>query len=184
MADIKAKDIAIASSVASNDLILGSSIAGTTANVTVETVGNFILNNFPKSDLGNQSILPYTKNIHDKIKQSNILSKAAAPKEKNVYSNVASFTLSAPTLVYIKYEWVISTPKGIFVSDGIDTGNIVTPLIMATYQEVISGKMNGYISATGYLERAGTYYVYIKSDSTNVPEQPSIYVKKLIEFYT
>ena len=67
MADIKAKDIAIAQSIASSDLILGSSIAGTTANVKVETIGNFILNNFPKSDLGNQSILPYVKNIQNKM---------------------------------------------------------------------------------------------------------------------
>jgi hypothetical protein len=184
MADIKAKDISVAQSITSSDLILGSSINGTTANVTVETVGNFILNNFPKSDLENQSILPYTKNIHDKIKQRYILNKAANPEEANVYSNVASFTLSAPTLVYIKYEYRNNKPLGIFVSDAIDTERVITPLIMATYQDVISGKVNGSIAATGYLERAGTYYVYIKSSNANVTVEPSIYVKKLIEFYT
>jgi hypothetical protein len=57
MADIKAKDIAIASSVASNDLILGSSIAGTTANVTVETVGKYIINQLNLASLSNQTVL-------------------------------------------------------------------------------------------------------------------------------
>lgn len=56
MADIKAKDISVAQSIASNDLILGSSIAGTTANVTVETLENHATNIKTYSSINNKTI--------------------------------------------------------------------------------------------------------------------------------
>ena len=68
MADIKAKDISIAQSIASSDLILGSSIAGTTANVTVETVGNYLINNLPIANLGNASVSSNILRIKDSIR--------------------------------------------------------------------------------------------------------------------
>lgn len=59
MADIKAKDIAVAQSITSSDLLLGSSIAGTTANVTVETVGKYILKQLNISELSNDSVVNF-----------------------------------------------------------------------------------------------------------------------------
>ena len=180
MADIKAKDIAVAQSVAASDLILGSSIAGTTSNVTVETVGNCILNNLPQSDLGNQSILQYTKSMSDKLKPVTIVNQEFAPSEANVYSNVGAFTLTAPTLLYIKYEWGASKPLGIAISDRPTptANNVLTPQIMAEYVSLGSNIITGGIMATGFIEKAGTYYIFIKSSTTGLS---TVIVKKLIE---
>jgi hypothetical protein len=182
MADIKAKDISVAQSIASSDLILGSSIAGTTANVKVETVGNFILNNFPKSDLGNQSILPYVKNIQNKIKRVSIISKNYNSPEPNVYSNVDSFTLNAPTLLYIKYAWSSAQPLGIAITNSpAPSGghNELTPIIKAEYSNLLPNSIAGAIFVTGFIENPGTYYVFIKAASS----QPSkVVIEKLIEF--
>jgi hypothetical protein len=183
MADIKAKDISVAQSVTSSDLILGASIAGTTANVTVETIGNCILNNLQKSELGNQSILPYTKNIHDKIKPVTIINQKFSPAEANVYSNVGAFTLNAPTLLYIRYEWGDAKPLGIAISDRSSpaSNNVLTPLIMAEYETIGSQTISGAINATGFIENAGTYYIFIKSSIANASK---VIVKKILEFYT
>ncbi len=183
MADIKAKDIAVAQSIASSDLILGSSINGTTANVTVETVGNCILTNLPKADLGNQSILPYVKSIHDKLKPVVIINQEFTPAEANVYSNVGAFTLNAPTLLHIRFNWKNAKPLGIAVTNSPSptSNNILSPLIMAEYATLGSNLLSGELNATGFLEKAGTYYIFIKA-STKSSSQ--VIVKKLIEFYT
>lgn len=183
MADIKAKDISVAQSIAASDLILGSSIAGTTANVRVDTLGNCILNNLPQSDLGNQPILQYTKSMRDKLKPVTIVNQNFAPSEENVYSNVGAFTLTAPTLLYIKYDWGNAKPLGIAISDRPTptSNNLLTPLIMAEYATLGSGIISGSIMATGFIENAGTYYIFIKSSTTG---SSKVIVKKLIEFYT
>jgi hypothetical protein len=66
MADIKAKDIAVAQSIASSDLILGSSIAGTTANVKVDTLGKYIVDTLPFASIGNVSVSTQINNIKSK----------------------------------------------------------------------------------------------------------------------
>ena len=66
MADIKAKDISVAQSITSSDLILGSSIAGTTANVTVDTLGKYIINILPFTSIGNVSVSTQIINIKSK----------------------------------------------------------------------------------------------------------------------
>lgn len=73
MADIKAKDIAVAQSIASSDLILGSSINETTANIRVDTLGNFLINNLPIANLGNASVSSNISQIKNSIR--NILTK-------------------------------------------------------------------------------------------------------------
>lgn len=182
MADIKAKDISVAQSIASSDLILGSSIAGTTANVKVETIGNFILNNFPKSDLGNQSILPYVKNIQNKINRVSIINKYYNSPEPNVYSNVDSFTLNAPTLLYIKYVWGSSQPLGIAITDyPAPSGqhNEFTPIIKAEYSNLLPNSIAGAIYTIGFIENPGTYYVCVKASSS---QSSRVAIEKLIEF--
>lgn len=67
MADIKAKDIAVAQSVAASDLILGSSIADTTANVRVDTLGNYIINNLSQSNIGNVSVSTAIATINNRL---------------------------------------------------------------------------------------------------------------------
>lgn len=69
MADIKAKDISVAQSIASSDLILGSSIAGTTANVKVDTLGKYIIDTLPVASLEN---VPVSELIND-IKSNQIV---------------------------------------------------------------------------------------------------------------
>jgi hypothetical protein len=66
MADIKAKDISVAQSVGANDLILGSSIAGTTANVKVYTLGKYIVYTLPLASIGNVSASTQINNIKSK----------------------------------------------------------------------------------------------------------------------
>jgi hypothetical protein len=66
MADIKAKDISVAQSVGANDLILGSSIAGTTANVKVDTLGKYIIDTLPFASIGNVSVSSLLNNIKSK----------------------------------------------------------------------------------------------------------------------
>ena len=56
MGDIKAKDLNTAGSVAAGDKILGSSINGTTANVTVETLENHAVDTKLYSSLSNQTV--------------------------------------------------------------------------------------------------------------------------------
>jgi hypothetical protein len=70
MADIKAKDISVAQSVGANDLILGSSIAGTTANVRVDTLGNYLINTLTYSSLSNDTISNSINNINSKLPYS------------------------------------------------------------------------------------------------------------------
>lgn len=73
MADIKAKDIAVAQSIASSDLILGSSINETTANIRVDTLGDYLINNLPIATIGNKSVATNITQIKNSIR--NILTK-------------------------------------------------------------------------------------------------------------
>lgn len=76
MADIKAKDISVAQSIASSDLILGSSIAGTTANVTVDTLGKYIIDTLPVASLGNVPVSTLINNLQNTIHETyNVLGK-------------------------------------------------------------------------------------------------------------
>ena len=56
MGDIKAKDLNTAGSVAAGDKILGSSINGTTANVTVETLENHAVDTKTYTSLSDKTI--------------------------------------------------------------------------------------------------------------------------------
>jgi hypothetical protein len=181
MADIKAKDIAIASSVASNDLILGSSIAGTTANVTVETVGNFILNNFPKSDLGNQSILPYAKDIHNKLKVETIFNQEVSAESANVYSNVGQIRLTTPSFLFMQYSWGNSLPLGILLSwDQSASGNTFSPVLFGKNLSAETGKNPGSIYCSGFVP-AGTFYIFVKAANT---AKSNVMIQKVTEMYT
>ena len=67
MGDIKAKDLNTAGSVAAGDKILGSSINGTTANVRVDTLGNYIINNLNQSNIGNVSVSTAIESINNRL---------------------------------------------------------------------------------------------------------------------
>lgn len=72
MADIKAKDIAVAQSVGANDLILGSSIAGTTANVRVDTIGNHLINSLTYNSLNNKTLAQIINELEAKYNTTTI----------------------------------------------------------------------------------------------------------------
>lgn len=181
MADIKAKDIAIASSIASNDLILGSSIAGTTANVTVETVGNFILNNFPKSDLGNQSILPYAKDIHDKLKVETLFRQNVAAAQANVYSRVGQIQLTTPSFLHIEYYWGEAAPLGVILAyEQSLSESIFSPVIFGELPRDSTGKYAGTLFVNGYAP-AGTLNIFVKALTTGGND---LLIQKVAEVYT
>lgn len=121
MADIKAKDISVAQSIAASDLILGSSIAGTTANVTVETVGKYIIEQLNLSSLNN-TVSEYVRKLSSRIqnltKFQNVSAKFAGTK--SLAWEYTGISLTIPrNHIYMMWgiaDWGASTPKGIALS--------------------------------------------------------------------
>jgi hypothetical protein len=108
MADIKAKDIAVAESIASSDLILGSSINGTTANVTVETLENHAINTKTYSSLNNLSVQEYCNFLFNQTKMPRTLHSSAidfAVTQQNVWENTNISVTVPQNHLYLIYAW-------------------------------------------------------------------------------
>jgi hypothetical protein len=162
MADIKAKDISVAQSVGASDLILGSSIAGTTANVTIETVGKYIIEQLNLSALSNTNVSNYIINLQSQI--NNI------KRKKNVYgeffsgnSNVYEYTGVSLTIpaghVYIVEavtSWKRSRPTGIALSEQSGGGRYLAKL------DVDSASQTAYRSGATIVSGEKTVYAWTR----------------------
>lgn len=121
MADIKAKDISVAQSIASSDLILGSSIAGTTANVTVETVGKYIIEQLNLSSL-NDTVSEYVRKLSSRIQKLTKIQNVSVSFTGTQSSEweYTGLSLTVPSNhVYIVWGlggWEETTPKGFGLS--------------------------------------------------------------------
>lgn len=114
MADIKAKDISVAQSIASSDLILGSSINETTANVTVETVGKYIIEQLNIPSL-NGAISEYVLNLASKLTNIQFVG-GNFTGTKSLEWEYTGYSLTVPNnhvyLIWGNVGWGASTPKG------------------------------------------------------------------------
>jgi hypothetical protein len=152
MADIKAKDIAVAQSVAANDLILGSSIAGTTANVTVETVGKYIIEQLNLSSLDGT----ISERIQNLTKLQAVGQDFAG--SKTLEWEYTGISLTIPNnhvyLVWGNAGWGETTPKGVALS----SSNQYT--WFNTVTEITSGILVYYTPPL--IRSSGTVYLWEK----------------------
>jgi hypothetical protein len=137
------------------------------------------LNNFPKSDLGNQSILPYAKDIHNKLKVETIFERNVSAESANVYSNVGQIQLTTPSFLYMQYIWVNTKPLGIFLSKSA-SGNVFSPVLFGKNLSAEIGKDSGSIYVSGFVP-AGTFYIFVKAADTNIS---NVTIQKVTEMYT
>ena len=186
MADIKAKDIAVAQSIASSDLILGSSIAGTTANVRVDTLGNYILKNINQSDIGNVSTISFLSDLKTRFSKSVIFSERITTESPNVYYKCPTpIFLSKPSILLLDYEWSSDSPVAVGLSANSSVTNTMSFWIYMS-KDMISPKpysntySPGALRPFGYVP-AGTYYVYIASGSSTGGSK--VTVTKIAELY-
>jgi hypothetical protein len=165
MADIKAKDISVAQSITSSDLILGSSIAGTTANVTVETVGEYIIKqlNLPTLPQGNvESCLLNLNNYINNIRKIySVKERVPAPSSSWFYTGV---NIEVPSnriyLVWGESQWTSDAPKGIALS--YDTSMLYPMSIIQVGNGVAASKYCPAIVASGI-----TIYLWGKRDKAS-----------------
>ena len=121
MGDIKAKDLNTAGSVAAGDKILGSSINGTTANVTVETVGNYIIEQLTLISLGNTTSGKIL-NLESRIRNLKNIQTVGGnfTGSKTSEWEYTGYSLTIPNnhvyLVWGDLGWGESTPKGVALS--------------------------------------------------------------------
>lgn len=186
MADIKAKDISVAQSIASSDLILGSSIAGTTANVRVDTLGNYILKNINQSDIGNVSTISFLSDLKTRFSKSQIMRERITTESPNVYYKCPTpIVLSKPSILLLQYEWAADAPIAIGLSNRTEVSETMGFYIFMS-KDMISPKpysnrySPGFLSVTGYAP-VGTHYVYVASNS--VSSGSMVIVSKIAEFY-
>lgn len=186
MADIKAKDIAVAQSVGANDLILGSSINETTANVRVDTLGNYILQNINQSDIGNVSTIDFLSDLKTRFSISRIMRERIITESPNVYfKHPTPIVLNKPSILVIDYEWSADNPIAVGLSqDTSVTGTMSFYIYMS--KDMISPKPYsnqynpGSLRVMGYAP-AGTYYLYVASGTVTTGSQVTI--TKIAELY-
>lgn len=120
MADIKAKDISVAQSVGASDLILGSSIAGTTANVKVETVGKYIIDQLSLPSLNNSTVANRISQLLGKISISSIETRYQAQSLDWEYTGLS---ITVPNnhiyLVQGQTGWSSAEPIGLGICKSI-----------------------------------------------------------------
>jgi hypothetical protein len=186
MADIKAKDIAVAQSIASSDLILGSSIAGTTANVRVDTLGNYILKNIKQSDIGNVPTISFLSDLKTRFSIRQIWRETIITESPDVYYKCPTLiVLSKPSILFISYEWSADRPLAVGLSPNPEIKKSMSFYIYMS-KDMISPKpysdqyTPGALRAMGYAP-AGTYYLYVASG--NVSTGSPVTVTKIAELY-
>ena len=96
MGDIKAKDLNTAGSVAAGDKILGSSINGTTANVTVETIENHAIDTKTYTSLSNATVSATILNILNTLSVDHV-SATALGKPVHFYKVANIVIITSPT---------------------------------------------------------------------------------------
>ena len=185
MADIKAKDIAVAQSIAANDLILGSSIAGTTANVTVETLGNHINKNITYSEISNKSVIQYLQNNSLKLSEKRLFyyNNFSAGVASELVKVPETITLTKHSIINVTYGWNDERPMFIGISPNATISSTLTFIdweaseLLRNYTNKIPTQL--YLST---VLSPGTYYVYIKAGNVSSNGSP-IECKKIAEFY-
>lgn len=186
MADIKAKDIAVAQSVAASDLILGSSINETTANVRVDTLGNYILQNINQSDIGNVSTIAFLSDLKTRFSRRVIFNEKIVTESPNeYYKHPTPIVLSKPSIISMDYDWTDDKPVAVGLSSYQEVTNSMNFKIymskdMISPKPYSSSHQPSILRATGYVE-AGTYYIYIVSGT--VTSGSKVIITKLAEFY-
>ena len=131
MADIKAKDISVAQSVSANDLILGSSIAGTTANIKVDVLGAFIANIQQFSTIGGKTLLQNLSSINKFISDFKNIKRTPTVSFENTTVNWeytgSNITLSSNKLyiIWAETKFMHDRPQGIGISDSMSQANFI-----------------------------------------------------------
>lgn len=132
MADIKAKDISVAQSVSANDLILGSSIAGTTANIKVDVLGAFIANTQQFSTIGGKTLLQNLSSINKFISDFKNIKRTPTVLYENTTINWeytgSNITLSSNKLyiIWAETSFMHDRPQGLGISDSMSQANFIT----------------------------------------------------------
>lgn len=154
MGDIKAKDLNTAGSVAAGDKILGSSINGTTANVTVETLENHAINTKTYSSLNNLSVQGYCGFLFNQTKMSRTLHSVTtnyAVTRSDVWEKTGLSVTVPNNHIYLVYGWTgfANAPtRGMALSDderGVDAVSIAfldstARCIRQTPAAIVTGK--------------------------------------------
>lgn len=186
MADIKAKDIAVAQSIASSDLILGSSIAGTTANVRVDTLGNHILKNINQSDIGNVSTISFLSDLKKRVTRRGIFNERIITESPNAYyKHPTPIVLSTPSILLIEYLWEYDKPVAVGLSPYQEIANTMH-FFLFTSKDMISPKPYSsshqptFLRTIGYVPN-GTYYIYTMTETATTGSRVTI--TKLLELY-
>lgn len=170
MADIKAKDIAVAQSVAASDLILGSSINETTANVTVETVGKYIIEQLNISSL-NGTISDYVKNLASRLTNVQSVGGSFTGTKSNEWE-YTGYSLTVPFkhvyLIWGSVGWGDTTPKGVALS----TSDQYT--WFSTMSENTSGIL--MFNTASIIRTSGTVYLWEKRYSAGTNNDSIYYI--------
>ena len=165
MGDIKAKDLNTAASVAAGDKILGSSINGTTANVTVETVGKYIIDQLGLTSLSNASVSTVINNLKTQtnlIRHVNTIIEQRTGTQANAWEYTGiSFTPTSGHLYMIwgVAEWQNSKPIGCGLSDD------PVRVRFHTFNECGGDIETGYTSGILITSRTAPIYLFEKRTS-------------------
>lgn len=174
MADIKAKDIAVAQSIASSDLILGSSINGTTANVLVETLENHTINTKTYQSLGGATVSAVLSNLSNSFEAFKTVKTIGDVRSLEPGFRYSGVSVTVPNnkiyLLWANHPWVNTPAYELGFSASNQT--FYAQVYVQTSEHVASVELTPIIIG----QPGRTYYLWVNRGSN---AQNQIYIQYL-----